>query len=316
MPSIPSMIGNFSYYIGLITLLYFSIQFLQFVYLHVRPTSIRIYHYGPAPWALITGASDGIGLALARQLASHDFNIVLHGRNPSKLERVRSGLIEHFPNIAVRIAVADAASPDWSSAVNNVLKAVQDLHLTVLINNVGGTGALLKPPIKTFEDTTNDEIENLINLNLRFPTQLTRCLLPVISKVRGPKLIMNIGSLAASGAPLASVYGGCKAFNHAWSKGWQAELQSTRQKVEVLTMIVGGVTETAHRKTASTIFTPDAGTMARAAVQKVGCGRAEVVGYWSHGVQSCLLRLVPDAVLGRLKVEIMKRVRLEEGKSQ
>ncbi|KAL8722471.1 MAG: hypothetical protein Q9225_001035 [Loekoesia sp. 1 TL-2023] len=309
------MLQIISYYIGLTTLLYLSFQFLRFLYLHFRPSSLPKYHHGLSPWALITGASDGIGLALAYELASNHFNLILHGRNPTKLEHVRTQLNALFPNISIRIAVADASSPDSSTEIRNILTVIQDLHLTVLVNNVGGSGPILQPAIKTFEDHTSDEISKLINLNLVFPTQLTHSLLPVFAKIAGPKLILNIGSLAASGAPYAAVYGGCKAFNHAWSKGLQAEAQAAGQGIEVLGIVVGSVTETAHVKTASSLATPNAKTMARAALQKVGCGRAEVVGYWSHAVQYYLLGWVPDEVQSLMKVGIMERVKLEEEKS-
>lgn len=78
------------------------------------------------------------------KLPRQRFNVVLHGRNPSKLEGVCSGLKERSPNTEIRITVADAASPDWQTAVSNVVKVVQDLDLMILINNVGGSGALVK----------------------------------------------------------------------------------------------------------------------------------------------------------------------------
>ena len=93
-------------------------------------------------------------------------------------------------------------------------------------------------------------------------------------------------------------------------------MQAAGQEIDVLGLVVGGVTATAGVKTPSTFFTPSATTMARAALQKVGCGKAEVVGYWAHAVQIYLLGLLPDEVLTPLKVRIMKNRRLGEAKSQ
>ncbi|KAL8646159.1 MAG: hypothetical protein Q9210_006292 [Variospora velana] len=306
------------YYLGLLVSFSSILQLLQFLYLHLRPTSLPKYHHGPSPWALITGASDGIGRAIARELASHNFNIVLHGHIPSELETVRSSLKEAFPKREIRIAVADAASPGWRPAVDSVTEVVHGIHLTVLVNNVGGMGGLVEPLLKSFEDTTHDEIEKLINLNLRFPTQLTRALLPMFSKIHGPKLILNMGSIGGtSGQPYGAVYGGCKAFNHVWSRGLDAEVQYvTQQGIDVLTLLLGGVTQTAWRKTVSTITTPDATTMARAAVQKIGCGRAEVVGYWAHHVQYYLSSWLPERILARLMVRIIQGIQIDDGKSK
>ncbi|KAL9018284.1 MAG: hypothetical protein Q9185_004387 [Variospora sp. 1 TL-2023] len=313
----PSVV-DLLYHLGLLVFFSSILQLLRFLYLHLRPTSLPKYHHGPSPWALITGASDSIGRAIACELASHDFNIVIHGRNPSKLETVRSSLKKACPKCEIRIAVADAASPDWRSAVDSVTKVVHDIHLTVIVNHVGGLGGLVEPPLKTFEDTTHDEIEKLISLNLRFPTQLTRALLPIFSEIHGPKLILNIGSIGgASGIPYSAVYSGCKAFNHVWSQALDAEMQYvTQHGIDVLTLLVGEVTQTAWNKTVSTITVPDATTMARAAVQKIGCGRAEVVGYWAHDVQYYLSRWLPKRILGRLMVRIMQRIQTDNGKSK
>ncbi|KAL9594671.1 MAG: hypothetical protein Q9219_006909 [cf. Caloplaca sp. 3 TL-2023] len=306
------MLQNAVYYFGLIYLIYLLSQFLRFLHLHLRASSISKYHHGSSPWALVTGASDGIGLAIARRLASNNFNIVLHGRNPTKLDGVRTRLRAEFPTVSFRIAVAEASSPDSATEIQKVLDEVKDLHLTVLINNVGG--AVRKPSYKTFENNTPDEIAGLINLNSAFPTQLTHALFPFFTRIPGPKLILNIGSLAANGAPYLAVYGGCKAFNHGWSKGLQAEVQSAGLGIEVLSIVVGGVTETANIKTPSGLIMPSATTMAKAALQKVGCGRAQVVGYWSHAVQIYVLGWLPEAAIGPVKVSVMKRGRMEEGK--
>lgn len=55
----------------------------KFLYVHLRSSSLSRYHH-PNAWALVTGASDGIGLRFAEQLASHGFNVALHGRNLDK----------------------------------------------------------------------------------------------------------------------------------------------------------------------------------------------------------------------------------------
>ncbi|KAK3185944.1 hypothetical protein K4F52_005399 [Lecanicillium sp. MT-2017a] len=65
---------------------------------------------GSPPWAMVTGASDGIGLAFAGELASRGFNVVLHGRNPDKLARVMADLQARNPERTFRIVIADAAT--------------------------------------------------------------------------------------------------------------------------------------------------------------------------------------------------------------
>lgn len=77
----------------------------------------------------------------------------------------------------------------------------------------------MDPIWKTFDKNTRPDIDGMINVNARFPTQLTAAILPLLLRYNGPSLIMNIGSLADAGTPWSSTYGGARSFNMAWSKG-------------------------------------------------------------------------------------------------
>ncbi|KAL9008923.1 MAG: hypothetical protein Q9173_006001 [Seirophora scorigena] len=207
--------------------------------------------------------------AIAREIASHDFNIVFHGRNPSKLDAGHASLEEAFPKY------------------------------------VRG------------DDGRRDGEADQFELGLAHPTH--PCIAPhLLGDSRRLKLLINIGSIGASGGlPYAAVYGACKAFNHVCSKGLDAEMQHANpQRIDVLGVLVGGVTQMTQKKTPSSIATPDVTTMTRAAVQKIGCGRAEVVGYWSHAAQYDLSSWLPEWMLGRLKVRIIKGLQIDEGKSK
>ena len=177
--------------IGLITVLSTTIKLLRFARLHTRSSSILRYRHGNSAWACVTGASDGIGLGLAQELAQSGFNVVLHGRDLAKLERVKAHLGRDFPETGVRIAVADASS-SAAGQVQNVLAILHDLHLTVLVNNVGGASGVSER-FSLLQRQTPQEIDSLININLRFPTQLTKAVLPILTR---PSLVINLGSFA------------------------------------------------------------------------------------------------------------------------
>ena len=129
--------------LGVATASYTSLKFLRFVYLYTRPSSIKRYLYGNSPWALVTGASDGIGFGIAQELALNGFNVVLHGRNPEKLMRTK---IQHqcqFGHVEVRTAVLDAFTAT-SQQMDELIASLDGLNLTVLVNNVAG-GAKVQP---------------------------------------------------------------------------------------------------------------------------------------------------------------------------
>lgn len=82
---------------------------LYFLY----PSALHRYlrdHHGRKSWALVIGASNGIGEGFAYELCSHGFNVVLHGRHVEKLTRIQEALRAEYPKSKVRIVVADAAS--------------------------------------------------------------------------------------------------------------------------------------------------------------------------------------------------------------
>jgi 17beta-estradiol 17-dehydrogenase / very-long-chain 3-oxoacyl-CoA reductase len=136
------------------------------------------YKHGTKPYAIVTGATDGIGRALAFELARNDFNVVIHGRNPEKLHKVRQDINNIRPTTDVQIAILDAAKNPCPNAVIDVVKS---LHVTILINCLGivGDGAY-----EALEKDTDYSIQALMNANTLFPTFLTHHLLPQLQKRR------------------------------------------------------------------------------------------------------------------------------------
>ena len=290
------------------TVTYTTLRFLRFIYLYTRRSSIKRYLYGNESWALVTGASEGIGLGIAHELAVNGFNIILHGRNPEKLQRARSQLEGEHKDLQFRTAILDASSATGQQ-IEALAASVQFLNLTVLVNNVGGC-----PKIQPLEKHTAEDLNSLVNVNARFPAQLTRALLPILARQDGPTLIMNIGSLADSGAPYATVYGGSKAFNMAMSSSLAMEIKAEGKDIEVLAIPIGRVTNVSHYKEPYSFFTPTARIIGKSCVDRVGCGRKVVVGYVGHAMQTFVLDLLPSIVYEMLVIPIMKGQATEESK--
>lgn len=120
-------------------------KLLSFVWLHffrsgtlgryTRPSS------GKPPWALVTGASDGVGRGFVEELLERGFNIVLHGRNERKLQGVIDELRLQWPQRELKLLVLDASARlSDANEVSEKLQQLEHLELKVLINNVGGNG--------------------------------------------------------------------------------------------------------------------------------------------------------------------------------
>lgn len=87
-----------------------ALRLYNFIRLYTRSSDLERYRHKEGhkePWALITGSSDGIGLAFAYELASAGFNVILHGRNLSKLENAKKSIAQEHPSRSIRIIVAE-----------------------------------------------------------------------------------------------------------------------------------------------------------------------------------------------------------------
>src|SRR4051812_40791524 len=157
-----------------------TLTIVDFILPYLRPSKLRHYIHaknGKPAWALVTGASDGIGKALAHELAANGFNVVIHGRNLAKLERVQLELEAAHPNRSFRTLIADATqcAPD---AFKDIAHRLSDIHLTVLVNNAGGTVISDGKVFKTMDEYPHKDIADTIALNATFPTMLWNALMP------------------------------------------------------------------------------------------------------------------------------------------
>lgn len=291
----------------------------------------------------MTGATDGIGLHLTTHLATRGFNVVLAGRNPDKLARRISKLerMDLPPDVQFRAVVADASQSHGMKAAvegiaadlsgrNGVEKALPG-PLTVLVNNVGGMGTHQfsagqdSGPFRAMGDYAHADVDSVVNLNMRFGVQLTRALLPALLRNQ-PSLVLNVGSFAGSfGTPHLAVYSGAKSFIRTWSEALTLEMAADGQDVEVLltdVAVTGGTT--GHKGAGSAwTFKPRAEDVARAILERVGCGRGWVAAHWTHAVAFAFAGRVPEtpwrlfftaAVRG--SAERMRRERAEAEKRE
>ncbi|KAK4496148.1 hypothetical protein PRZ48_012127 [Zasmidium cellare] len=279
-----------------------------FTWLHFLRRSSLARYKSKSSWALITGSSDGIGKAFAHELCHRGFNVVLHGRNEKKLENVRAEILNEHPAQEVRILLLDVAESAGDHArLDEAVDQLEDIDLKVLINNVGGVAKRLWIPLQDYSD---DDARLFLDMNCRFQTELTRRLLPRF--INGPSLIMNIGSFVSElPAPYISVFGGAKAFGKAWSRSLHFEMLAEGHDVEVLQVQVGMVS-TPNEPRPESLFVPNALRMAQSSLDKVGCGRSVVFGYWPHQLHCSLLIDLPGLLRDRLLMRIVKGLKEQE----
>jgi uncharacterized protein len=185
------------------------------------------------PFALITGASKGIGRAIAKQLSLRGYDLLLVARSSDLLlqtaDEIKSTSGSECRVLAIDLAKSDAAISVYNWCISN------HFEITVLVNNAGyGLSG-------SFEKYSVEEHREMLQVNILTLVELTRLFLPELRK-QPAAFILNIGSTASYQAvPLLSAYAASKAFVLSFSRGLYQELKKTSVSV---TCVCPGPTDT------------------------------------------------------------------------
>ncbi len=184
-------------------------------------------------WVLITGASAGIGEALAGKFAAGGFDLVLAARSKDKLAKLGKKLsAEH--GIATEVAQIDLSKPGAPRDLFNEM-ASRGIDIDVLVNNAG---VLEMGPFKSQEPET---LGDMIRLNTVALTELAALFVPPMAKRKSGR-VLNVASVASfQPVPSLAVYAGTKAFVLSLTESLAEELKSDGVTV---TALCPGITET------------------------------------------------------------------------
>lgn len=176
-------------------------------------------------YTLITGASSGIGLELAKIAATQKRNLILVARDKKTLTNLKTELTKY--DIDVQILPLDLTDSTSASTLQKFCKS-NNLTISELINNagIGSTGDFLNSDLKTQL--------TMVDLNVRSLTEITHRFLPEINKSDNGR-IMNVASTAAfAPGPGMNVYYATKHYVLAFSEALSEELSSTNTSVTAL----------------------------------------------------------------------------------
>ncbi|XP_075062500.1 very-long-chain 3-oxoacyl-CoA reductase-B-like [Mixophyes fleayi] len=241
-------------------------------------------------WAVVTGATDGIGKAYAEELARRGFDIVLISRTLRKLQRVAEG-IELQTGRKTKIIQADfTGGPEIYPKIEEGLK---DLDVGVLVNNVGMAYNDAACKFLNVPDV-NQKLTDIINCNIMSAVQMTRIILPkMVARKKG--LIINISSESGTRPmPLVTVYSASKVFVDYFSSGLNAEYKSEGITVQSVMPLM--VSTPMMYNIEDNIVVKNAADFAREALNTVGY-TSRTSGCLSHSIQSYVLEnFLPNSV--------------------
>jgi short-subunit dehydrogenase len=241
--------------------------------------------YGP--WAVIAGASEGIGAAFAKSLAGHGINLVLVARRAEPLDTLAASL-----PVETRTVPADLGTPDGLRAV---FGATAELEVGLVVAN-----AALSPNGR-FVDADLADLHRVLDLNCRAVVDLAHHYLkPMAARQRGGLIVMSSAS-GMQGGPLLTTYAASKAFGAVFAEGLWWELRGTG--VDVTACIAGAVStpnlaRAAKREAPGTVA-PE--VVVEAALRGLGRGPRVVPGGFMRFSTALMARVMPrKATIGMM----------------
>lgn len=249
-------------------------------------------------WALVTGASDGIGRAMALQLALTGYSLVLVARRADRLQSLARGIARRKGQ-DVRIVALDLATPDAASRLDRETAAI-DFDVVVLAAGYGSSGPFLDIDRAAELDMVDVNCRAVVECSHRFGTRM---------RERGSGTLVLFSSIVAfQGVPLSATYAATKAFVQTFAEGLRGELAP--RGVAVLSVAPGPVdTGFAARAGLSVGQADTPERIARDVLEKLGTSgtiRPGLVGKLLGGSLSLLPRRGRTAIMARVMAGMVK----------
>lgn len=241
-------------------------------------------------WALVTGASAGIGTALARELASHGANLILTARRTERLEALAAEL--RARGVEVRIVPADLNDPD---APQQIFDATEGAGLTVdiVINNAG------LGQYSAFHASPMEQEMSQIRVNCEAVVRVARLFVaPMVARRRGWMLVVA-STASFQPVPYLSTYAATKAFDRMFALGIAAEVARFGVKV---TALCPGTTESEFFEVARAgrfkrRSIQSAEDVARQAIVALARGQRTIIPYFNGRFTAMLVRFLPVTLI-------------------
>lgn len=252
-------------------------------------------------WAVVTGASSGLGRGLAARLAERGMSVVLTGRNQTRLDETAQQIRRAAPQVAVEAVAADLST---RAGIAALLDHVGDRPVEVLINNAGfgSYGAFAEAELRRESDEVAVDVAAVVTLAHAF--------LPGMVARRSGGILNVASAIAFQPAPYQAVYGASKAFVLSFSQALWAE---ARRAGVTVTALCPGPTRTGfvdalgadvgHTAIYSRLAEPE--PVIDAGLRALDRGRAVAIPGLRNKAFALNARLMPREWLARVSVHLL-----------
>jgi len=273
--------------VGAIVIIYCSIfmliRTLRFFYALIpRDLTAR---YGKNSWAVVTGASGGIGKGFSEELAKKGFNIVLISENQRDLTAVAESIHKVNPSVQTKIIVTDFANSAQPGFFEKVVKDLEGIDISILVNNVGVAGG------GPFAEEPEIEIRNITIINTLPQVILTRKLIPQLLARKPRSAIVFLASIMGTRPfPFFTMYSATKVFSDYFARALAQEYPEL--DIVALRPVYVSTNMTFNKELSFKTLTPS--ECALGLLGKLG-HETSTAGHWRHAFYTFFsLSLLPD----------------------
>lgn len=230
-------------------------------------------------WAVITGGTDGIGLAYAHEFLKKGYNLFLISRNEEKLKCVKEDLLarSNKKDKQVEVYAADFTKTDIYPGIEKALKKLP--RIDVLINNVGMS---YEHPEYFASPNLEEKNSQIINVNSVSCARMCYFVLPIMEQQKHG-VILNVSSFSAlDPCPLLSIYAASKSFVDVFSRSLAYEY--AKKGITIQSVLPGFVATKMSKIRKAYWMAPTPENYVKSQLKTVGLD-GQTTGYWSHELQ-------------------------------
>ncbi len=250
--------------------------------------------------ALITGASAGIGVAFARELAASGTNLILTARRLDRLQELASSL-QSTHQIRAEVFPADLTQPDAPERIYAFTKE-KGLQVDLLINNAGFGKYGELPKVET------QRLLDMVQVNCHAVVHLTRLFLPDMVARRAGDILILASTASFQAVPYISVYAATKAFDLLFAEGLAEEMKP--HGIRVCALCPGSTESEFHAVAGQEKFTskdPEtAEKVAHVGLQALAAGKSYAISGLGNYLGAQSQRIVPRRLVTRIAANMFR----------